>query len=67
MNSLISVNKKFMEISPSELARMVKGSGSVKGLELSISDYSDNSELEYLDGLVLELKKNDLILQIHGE
>ena len=61
MSSLISVN-------------LINKSKYTKGLEIYI-DMSDdnpygltiNEELDYLDKLVFELKKNNLILQIHGE
>lgn len=65
MKSLISVNKKFMEISPKRLVEMIKNSKYVKGLEFGVSDCNDE-ELKYIDDLAFELKKNNLILQIHG-
>ena len=63
MNSLISVNLKFKEVSPKRLAELIKNSKYVKGIEFSISDLN---EIKYLEDLVFEIKKNNLILQIHG-
>lgn len=74
MSSLISVSGKYMEIKPNELVNLINKSEYTKGLEIYI-DMSDdnpyglsvNEELDYLDKLVFELKKNNLIMQIHGE
>ena len=66
MKSLISVNYKFMDISPKDLVDLIKSSKYTKGIELNI-DYENKNELKYLDDLVFELKKNNLVLQIHGE
>ena len=65
MKSLISVNSKFMKISPKRLVEMIKNTKYVKGLEFCVSDCND-LELKYIDDLVFELKRNNLILQIHG-
>ena len=65
MNSLISVNKKFMEIAPKKIVEMIKNTKYVKGLEFGISDLND-LELKYIDDLVFELKRNNLIFQLHG-
>ena len=66
MNSLISLNFKYMSISPKELVSIIASSKYTKGAEMYI-DFREENELKYLDDFVYELKKNDLILQIHGE
>ena len=66
MNSLISINHKFMDVTPKRLVELIKNSKSVKGVEVSVKIDSPY-ELKYLDDLVFELKKNKLILQIHGD
>lgn len=66
MNSLISINHKFMDVSPKRLVELINESKYVKGVEASINIDSPY-ELKYLDDLVYELKKNNLILQIHGD
>ena len=65
MNSLISINNKFMEIYPKQLVSIIKKSKYVKGIEIYI-DTDSQDELKYLDDLVFEMKKENLILQIHG-
>ena len=65
MNSLISVSKKFMDVTPRELGELVTCSKRVKGLEFCISDFSLDEE-KYLDDLVFEIKKRDLIFQVHA-
>lgn len=65
MTSLISINHKFMGISPKELVDLILKSKYTKGVEAYI-DINEKSELAYLKEIVDELKKNDLILQIHG-
>lgn len=65
MNSLISVNKKFMDISAKELVNLITTTKYVKGIEFGISDLNDK-EIQYLDQLVFELGRNNLILQVHG-
>ena len=65
MNSLISVNYKFMSLSPKSLIDLILKSKYTKGVEIYIDSTSDK-ELKYLDDLVFELKRNNLILQIHG-
>ena len=64
MNSLISINNKFMSVNPKRLVELIKTTKYVKGVEI----YIDNSEeqIKYLDDLVFELKRNNLILQVHG-
>ncbi len=66
MKSLISINYKFMSISPKKLVSLILNSKYTKGVEAYI-DVNNEQELKYLDDLVFELKKNNLILQIHGE
>lgn len=66
MNSLISINNKFMSITPKELIDLILESKYTKGVEAYINIDNDE-ELKYLDDLVYELKKNNFILQIHGE
>lgn len=65
MNSLISINNKFMEMQPKQLVSMIKNSKYVKGLEIYV-DINSQFELKYLDDLVFEIKREKLILQIHG-
>lgn len=66
MNSLISINHKFMSISPRDLINLIIEKKSIKGVEVYIDVYNEK-ELKYLDDLVFELKKNHMILQIHGD
>ena len=66
MNSLISINNKFMDISPKDLVSMILNFKYTKGVEVYINP-NEEKELKYLEGLVFELRKNSLILQIHGE
>ena len=66
MNSLISINHKFMDVTPKRLVELIKNSKSVKGVEASIK-LDSPYELKYLDDLIFELKRNNLILQIHGD
>ena len=66
MKSLISINYKFMSISPKDINEMINNSKYTKGVEANI-DYNKKGEVEYLDNLVFELKRNNLILQIHGD
>ena len=65
MNSVISVNYKFMEIIPKKLVELILASKYTNGVELFI-DYEKENEMKYLDDLVYEIKRNNLILQIHG-
>ena len=65
MNSIISVNRKFMELTPKELVELILNSKYTKGLEICIDNASKEEE-KYLDDLVFELKKHNLILQVHG-
>ena len=65
MKSLISINYKFMDITPKKLVELINNSKHIKGVEAEINIDSPY-ELKYLDDLVFELKKNNLILQIHG-
>ena len=65
MNSLISINNKFMKIQPKQLISMITNSKYVKGLEIYV-DTNSQFELKYLDDLVYEIKIENFILQIHG-
>ena len=66
MKSLISTNFKFMDINLKELVGMVLESKYTKGFELCV-DYNKEEEMKYLDDLVFEVKRNNLILQIHAD
>lgn len=66
MKSLISINYKFMSVSPKHLIELILKSKYTKGVEIYIGENSEE-ELKYLDDLVFELKRNNLILQVHGE
>lgn len=65
MQSLMSVNSKFMIISPKEVVELIKTSTYTKGVEVCI-DYENENEVKYLDELVFELNRNDMILQVHA-
>ena len=65
MKSLISINHKFMSISPKRLVELIKESKHTKGVEIYI-DFEKQEEVDYLNDLVPELKQNDLILQVHA-
>lgn len=64
--SLISINHKFMSLSPKELVELIINTKYTRGIEAYIN-INKEEELNYLSQLVFELKKNNLILQIHGE
>ena len=66
MNSLICINNKFMSISPSDLVNYINKSKYTKGIAVYF-DFENDVEKKCLDDLVKELKKNNLILQVHGE
>lgn len=66
MKSLISINYKFMSLTPKRIIELISKSKYTKGVEIYI-DYNNKDELKYLDDLVFELKKNNLLLQVHGE
>lgn len=65
MKSLISINDKFMEVNPKRLIELVKESKYTDGVEAYIN-LNNPFEMKYLDDLVFEINKNNLILQIHG-
>ena len=66
MKSLMSVNvSKFLPISPKRLVELILTSQYTKGVEVYLN-YNEE-ELKYLSDLVYELKRNDLILQVHGD
>ena len=62
----MSINFKFMELSPKELIELVLESKYCKGVELCIDNDSPIEE-KYLDELIHEIQRNNLILQIHGD
>ena len=65
MRSLISINFKFMDVTPKRLVELINNTKSVKGVEVNIN-INSSFELKYLEDLVFELKRNNLILQIHA-
>lgn len=65
MKSLISINSKFMSLSPKDLVSLITDSKRIKGIEAYI-DIENEEEIKYLEDLVFEIKRNNLILQIHG-
>ena len=65
MKSLISVNFKFMDINPKRLVELIKTSKYTKGIEINVDNF-DKKEMKYFNDLVYELKRNDLVLQVHG-
>ena len=66
MKSLISINRKFMDITPRELVDHILHSKYIKGFEIFLNAES-GFELEYLYNLLYEVKKNNLILQVHSD
>ena len=64
IKNIISVNKKFMTISPQKLVQIISKFNSTKGIEIFV-DSNNNAEMDYLNGLVKEIKKEKLILQVH--
>ena len=65
MKSLISINYKFMELTPKELIEEIKKSSYCKGVEISI-DINKENELNYLESIAYLLNENNLIFQVHG-
>ena len=65
MKSLISINNKFMSLSPKYLIELISNSRYTKGIELYV-EVDKKEEMKYLEDLVFEIKRNNLILQIHG-
>ena len=66
MKEIMSINSKFMEISPKELVELViNNSKCVKGFEI-IVDYYNSNEVKYMIELANECSKNNLLFQIHG-
>ena len=65
MKSLISINRKFMDINLKDFIELINNSKYTKGVELYIDIHNDD-EIKYLNDLIYELKKYNLILQIHG-
>ncbi len=66
MKSIISINRKFMGVSPKKLVELIMKSNHTTGVEICI-DVDSKEEQKYLDDLVFELKKNNLVLQVHGD
>ena len=66
MKSLISVNKKFMEVSPKDLFDIILKYKHTKGIEACF-DFNNPIEMKYLDDLVFEVSKNNFCLQIHAD
>lgn len=64
IKSIISVNKKFMDIAPKRLIEIINKTKSTSGIELFIN-CKDQLEMNYLEELVHEIRKTNLILQIH--
>lgn len=66
MKEIMSINSKFMEITPKELVELViNNSKCVKGFEISV-DYYNSNEVKYMIELANECSKNNLLFQIHG-
>ena len=65
MKSIMSINKKFMEVSPKKLVEIIKNSKYISGVEICI-DVDRKEEQKYLDDLVFELNRSNLVLQVHG-
>lgn len=67
MKTLMSINKKFMSLNSFELIELVRNnSKNIDGYEICI-DYNNHDEIEYLKQLAYNCKKNNLLLQIHGD
>lgn len=64
INNLVSLNKKIMTIAPEKLVEILNKFTIIKGIEIFI-DCKSEFEMNYLDKLIKEIKKNKLILQIH--
>lgn len=66
MKTLMSINKKFMELSPSELIELVSANSKyVNGYEISIN-FDNEEEVKYLCELAFLCYKNKLRFQVHG-
>lgn len=66
MKPLISVNKKFMSLTPIELYEIIiKNSNYIEGYEIYI-DYTSQEERKYLEELAFICHKNNLHFQIHA-
>ena len=66
MKSLISINRKFMDLNIRDLVDSVLRSKYIKGFELFLNAES-GFEIEYLYNLLYEVKRNNLILQVHSD
>ena len=56
IKSIISVNKKFMDIAPKRLIEIINKTKSTSGIELFIN-CKDQLEMNYLEALVHAIKK----------
>lgn len=66
MKSIISVNHKFMEFSPSQLINIINNhSKYVEGFEISI-DYNNKDHIDYLYELAFQCNKHNMHFQVHG-
>lgn len=66
MRIIMSINKKFMEYNPRELIDLIKNNSKyIEGFEIAIN-YYDKKELEYLEELAFQCKKNNYYFQVHG-
>lgn len=52
MNSLISINSKFMDFTPKRLVELIMESKYTKGVEMHVN-IENKEELKYLDDLFL--------------
>lgn len=66
MRIIISINNKFMEYNPKELINIIKSNSKyIEGFELAVN-YYDKKELEFLEELAFQCKKNNYCFQVHG-
>lgn len=66
MQSLMSINYKFMEFSPNELITIIKNNSEfVKGFEIAI-DIKKENEINYLKSLAHACKQHNMIFEVHG-
>ena len=66
MKVLISINYKFMNVTPKNLLDLIHLNNSkLSGFEVCINANID-SEINYLKELAFEARRNNLILQMHG-
>lgn len=68
MKVMLSINRKFCKIPPSELVKMVKQNSvtsTISGFELCF-DYQNKIEREYMDDLINVSLENKLLVQFHS-